>query len=47
MNDGLKSKQNIWLALLLVVLASNYTLYNTGFGTSFYLSKQMVLSWAH
>ena len=30
----LKSKQNIWLALLLVVLASNYTLYNTGFGTS-------------
>ncbi len=29
-----KRKQNIWLAFLLVVLASNYTLYNTGVGSS-------------
>ena len=31
---ALKNKQNVWLAFLLVVLASNYTLYNTGFGLS-------------
>ncbi|MGE7690034.1 beta-carotene 15,15'-monooxygenase [Lysinibacillus sp. NPDC097214] len=31
---ALKKKQNIWLAFLLVVLASNYTLYNTGLGAS-------------
>ncbi|MGE7692684.1 beta-carotene 15,15'-monooxygenase [Lysinibacillus sp. NPDC094177] len=31
---ALKKKQNIWLAFLLVVLASNYTLYNTGLGLS-------------
>ncbi|MGE8002333.1 beta-carotene 15,15'-monooxygenase [Lysinibacillus sp. NPDC093216] len=31
---ALKKKQNIWLAFLLLVLASNYTLYNTGFGIS-------------
>ncbi len=30
----LESKQNIWLGLLLIVLASNYTLYNTGLGVS-------------
>ena len=29
---ALKNKQNIWLAFLLLVLASNYTLYNTGLG---------------
>lgn len=29
---ALKKKQNIWLAFLLVVLISNYSLYNTGFG---------------
>jgi len=31
---ALKNKQNIWLAFLLLVLASNYTLYNTGLGVS-------------
>ncbi|MFJ7917787.1 MULTISPECIES: beta-carotene 15,15'-monooxygenase [unclassified Lysinibacillus] len=31
---ALKKKQNIWLAFLLLVLASNYTLYNTGLGVS-------------
>ena len=31
---ALKKKQNVWLAFLLVVLASNYTLYNTGLGLS-------------
>lgn len=31
---ALKNKKNIWLAFLLVVLASNYTLYNTGVGLS-------------
>ncbi len=30
---ALKKKQNLWLAFLLVVLASNYTLYNTGLGS--------------
>ncbi|EON72033.1 hypothetical protein [Lysinibacillus sphaericus] len=32
--SALKKRQNIWLAFLLVVLASNYTLYNTGLGMS-------------
>ncbi|MDM5248971.1 beta-carotene 15,15'-monooxygenase [Lysinibacillus sp. G4S2] len=31
---ALKKKQNLWLAFLLVVLASNYMLYNTGPGLS-------------
>ncbi|MGE7131722.1 beta-carotene 15,15'-monooxygenase [Lysinibacillus xylanilyticus] len=31
---ALKKKQNLWLAFLLAVIASNYTLYNTGFGIS-------------
>lgn len=31
---ALKKKQNIWLAFLLLVLAGNYTLYNTGLGVS-------------
>ncbi|MFJ3388652.1 beta-carotene 15,15'-monooxygenase [Lysinibacillus sp. NPDC086135] len=31
---ALKKKQNIWLAFLLLVLASNYTLYNTELGLS-------------
>ena len=31
---ALKKKQNVWLAFLLLVLASNYTLYNTGMGLS-------------
>ncbi|KOS68152.1 beta-carotene 15,15'-monooxygenase [Lysinibacillus contaminans] len=31
---ALKKKQNVWLAFLLLVLVSNYTLYNTGFGLS-------------
>ncbi|MGE7949301.1 beta-carotene 15,15'-monooxygenase [Lysinibacillus sp. NPDC093688] len=31
---ALKNKQNIWLAFLLIVLASNYTIYNTGLGAS-------------
>ncbi|MEA0554717.1 beta-carotene 15,15'-monooxygenase [Lysinibacillus irui] len=30
----LKRKQNIWLALLLLVLASNFTLYHSGLGSS-------------
>lgn len=31
---ALNKRQNRWLAFLLVVLASNYTLYNTGIGLS-------------
>ncbi|WP_025116114.1 hypothetical protein [Lysinibacillus fusiformis] len=30
----IRKKQNIWLAFLFIVLVSNYTLYNTGFGSS-------------
>lgn len=30
----LKKKQNIWMAFLAIVLISNYSLYNTGFGMS-------------
>lgn len=30
----LKRKQNIWLALLLLVLASNFMLYHSGLGSS-------------
>ena len=31
---ALKKKKNVWLAFLLLVVASNYMLYNTGFGLS-------------